>query len=148
MPRLFLRKYIFPPTPAPLDERDVKWGVQDLLKFVGIFFAALMLFVLLGPRLDNAPSRSELVYFLLMKHVATVLALLWFFHRGLLPGLEYFGLQLRHFRMHFLTGVVWGLICRFVPALVVLLITLVNPASWQSNNLLRDIEITGVSGSC
>jgi membrane protease YdiL (CAAX protease family) len=145
MPQLFLRKYIVASTPAPLDERDVKWGVKDLLKFVGVFVAALIALILVGPRLDISPSGRELMYFLLAQHVAAVLALLWFNSRGLWSGLEYFGLKWRHFRMYFLTGVVWGLICRFVPSLVVLLITQVSPSSWQSNNPLRGLELTGVA---
>jgi len=144
MPSLPLRQYIVPSTPGPLDERDIKWGLSDLFKLVGVFFAALMVLAIVGQRLDTLSGRG-LIYIVLAQKVATVVALLWFNKRGLWPGLKYFRLEWQHFRMHFLTGVAWGFICKFIPSLVVLLIIRINPVSWQSNNPLQGMELTSIA---
>jgi len=139
MPQFPLRQFFILSKPSPLDKKEVLWILTDLFKVVGVYFATLVLLTLLGPRPDTLTDKV-LVYIVASQTAAAVLALFWFYKRGLWPGLEYFQIKIRHFRMHFLTGVSWGFICKVVPSLLMLLLIVMFPGASRNNNFLRGLD--------
>ncbi|KAF0195505.1 MAG: CAAX amino terminal protease family [Bacillota bacterium] len=103
---------------SPLDQREVHWGLRDILKLFGLY---ILVFLLLPvPHKMNSPIRLRIADW-----GAMLIVLLAYRHFCFWPSYEYFGLRWSDFKAHFKTGVVWGVAIKVLPTVLTIVVTII-----------------------
>ena len=116
------------------DSRDIYWGLSDIVKLAAIsLFSFLAVILIIGTRLTSDAAYS------IGRGVSLLLLLLLHRHYRFWRSAEIFGLTLKDFREHFKAGVLWGLLVKFAPLLIILVILI--PVSIIYGDLLANLEL-------
>lgn len=102
---------------AVWEEREVYWTMADVLKL-----AVLVLALTLGISYVLWSWFDSDVSFMLARTLAVLIALLVHRYYRFWPGAQAFGMTARDYRIHFMSGVWWGLGAKFLPLIAILLI--------------------------
>ncbi len=119
---------------AEWETRNIYWKFLDIVKLVALsLLMSFLVYLVLGGRLDTYALLT------LGRVVSLTVMVMVHIQYRFWPSAAEFGMKLYDFRRHLKTGVIWGLIAKFLPTLVIIAILL--PLSVLFKELLAGIDL-------